>query len=128
MTTPTAEDLRQIHNLLVDYGATIDEGRWEEHLELWTEDAELVVFGRIHRGRDALDRFMRSAVRGKHVTAVPRLDFEGDRAHGSTDYVFYRASDLALFTSGVYRDLLVRTNGGWRLARRQVEIQLRRKE
>ncbi|MBW2424034.1 MAG: nuclear transport factor 2 family protein [Deltaproteobacteria bacterium] len=128
MTTPTAEDLRQIHNLLADYGATVDEGRWAEHLELWTEDCELVVFGRAHHGREALDRFMRKAVRGKHVTATPHLEFEGDRAHSVADYVFYRSSDLELFTAGVYRDVFSRTPEGWRLARREIEIQLRKKE
>jgi len=128
MTTPSTEDLRQIHNLLADYGATLDEGRWDDHLALWAEECEFVAFGRSYRGRGAIDRFMRNAVAGKHVTALPRLELEGDRAHSVADFVFYRSSDLALYTAGAYRDDLVRTDEGWKLARREADIQLRRKD
>lgn len=125
MSAPTAEDLRQIQNLLADYGATVDEGRWEELLSLWTEDCEMLVFGRSYRGRESIDRFMRKAVRGKHITAVPHLEFDGDSARSVADYVFYRASDRKMYSAGVYRDDLSRTGEGWKLARREIEIQLR---
>ena len=80
MTVPSAEDLRQIQNLLFDYGSTLDGGHWDEHLSLWIEDCEMFVFGRSFRGREAIDRFMRKATRGKHVTAVDirRLDQRPD--------------------------------------------------
>lgn len=126
MTEPTAEDLRQIHNLLGDYGRTLDEGRWDEHFAIWHEDCEVFVFGRSYRGREAIDQFMRNTVRGKHFTSVPNLEFEADRAHSVADYVFYLTSDLGLYTAGVYRDDLVRTDAGWKLKRREVEIQLHR--
>ena len=125
MSAPSADDLRQIQNLLADYGATVDEARWDDHFALWTEDCEVFVFGRSFQGREAIDRFMRKTVRGKHITAVPNLEFDGDRARSIADFVFYRASDLKLYSAGVYRDDLVRTSEGWKLARREIQIQLR---
>jgi 3-phenylpropionate/cinnamic acid dioxygenase small subunit len=125
MTMPSAEDLRQIQNLLFDYGSTLDGGRWDEHLSLWIEDCEMFVFGRSFRGREAIDRFMRKAVRGKHVTAVPHLEFDEDRARCRADFVFYRSSDMQLYSAGFYRDDLVRIGEEWKLARREIEIQLR---
>jgi hypothetical protein len=65
-------------------------------------------------------------VRGKHLTAAPHLEPDGDRARSVADFVFFRASDLALFSAGVYRDELVRVDGCWKLARREIEIQHRR--
>ena len=124
MSDPSADDLRQIHNLLADYSATLDEGRWSDHLELWVEDCEIFVFGRSFRGREKIDRFMRKTVRGKHLTALPHLEFDGDHARSVADYVFFRSPDRVLYSAGVYRDDLVRTGEGWKLARREIEIQL----
>ncbi len=121
------EDLRQIQNLLADYGATLDEDRWDEHLALWSEDAVLLVFGRSYRGRDAIGGFMTRAVKGKHVTATPHLEFSGDRARSVADFVFFRSSDLKLYSAGVYRDQLEKQAGAWKLARREIDIQLRDK-
>jgi 3-phenylpropionate/cinnamic acid dioxygenase small subunit len=127
MSTPSADDLRQIQNLLADYGATLDEARWDDHFALWTEDCEVFVFGRSFLGREAIDRFMRKTVRGKHFTAGPHLEFDGDRARSTSDFVFFRSSDLRLYSAGVYRDDLVRTSQGWKLARREIDIQLSEK-
>ena len=120
-----AEDLRKILNLLADYGSTLDEERWDEHLALWAEDGEMFVFGRSHRGREAIDRFMRKTVRGKHVTAAPHLEANADGARSIADFIFFRSSDLKLYSAGVYRDDLVRRGGEWKLARREIVIQLR---
>ena len=119
-----AEDLRQIQNLLADYGATVDEARWEDHLALWTEDCEMLVFGRSYRGKDAIGAFIGKTTRGKHVTAAPHLEFIGDKALGVADYIFFRASDLKLYSAGVYRDEFTRQGGTWRLHRREIDIQL----
>jgi len=118
-------DLREILGWLAEYGASVDEGRWSDLRALWTEDAELCVFGQTYRGPDAIEAFMRRAKRGKHITAVPRIEFDGDRARSAADYVFFQRPDLAPFTAGVYRDEWLRRDGRWWLARREIEIQLR---
>jgi hypothetical protein len=119
------EDLREILGVLAEYGQSLDEQRWPDLREVWTEDAELAVFGRAHCGRDAIEAFMRGAVQGKHVTGVPRVEIDGDRARSIADFVFFRAPDLAPFTAGVYRDEWLRRDGRWWLVRREIEIQLR---
>ena len=125
MSGRAADDLREILGVLAEYGASLDEERWPDHREIWADDAELSVFGRTHSGRDAIEAFMRGAVLGKHLTGVPRIEIDGDRARSSADFIFFRAPDLAPFTAGVYRDEWVRRDGRWRLARRAIEIQLR---
>jgi hypothetical protein len=122
---PLSDDLRQILGGLAEYGASLDEERWVDHRALWSEDAELCVFGKTHRGRDAIEAFMRSAPLGKHLTGVPRVELDGERARSTCDFVFFRAPGLVPATAGVYRDQWLRRDGRWRLARREIEIQLR---
>jgi len=118
-------DLREILGWLAEYGASVDEQRWSDLRALWAPDAELSVFGQTHRGADAIEAFMRRAIRGKHITAAPRVEIDGDRARSAADYIFFRSPDLAPFTAGVYRDEWIRRDGRWWLARREIEIQLR---
>ena len=117
-------DLREILGWLAEYGASVDEERWSDLRALWAEDAELCVFGRSYRGADAIETFMRQAKRGKHITAVPHIEFDGERARSAADYVFFAKPDLAPFSAGVYRDEWLRRDGRWWLARREIEIQL----
>ena len=119
-----AEDLRQIMVLLVDYGQTLDEERWEDHLTLYADDCRIHVFGRDFEGKERIDRFMRNANSGKHMTGVPRIEFNGETATAASDFIFFRR-DMALYSAGVYRDEFVRTRDGWRFASRAIDIQLR---
>ncbi len=119
-----AEDLREILALLANYGATLDEGRFEDHIALYDETCLLNVFGRVIEGRDAIDRFMREARTGKHVTGVPSLVFDGDTAKGNADFLFYQ-SDMQLFSAGGYRDEFVKTAAGWRIRSRTIDISMR---
>jgi hypothetical protein len=119
-----ADDLRQIMGLLADYCATLDEGRFEDHIALYDDACRLHVFGRDVEGRDRIDRFMRGAHRGKHLSGVPHVQLEGDKATSTSDFVFFR-NDMQLNSCGTYRDELVRTAAGWRFAARTIEIQMR---
>ena len=118
-------DLAAILGLLADYGATLDEQRWDDHLALWSEDGCLHVFGRDFEGHEKIDRFMRQAHQGKHLTATPRVHIEGNRAESVSDFVFFRKGEVTLFSAGVYRDRFVRCDPGWKFERREIEIQLR---
>ena len=53
-----AEDLRQILALHREYGATLDEKRFDAHMELWTEDAVFSVFGKDRVGHAAIRHFI----------------------------------------------------------------------
>ena len=124
MTQPDS-DLREILGWLAEYGASVDEQRWSDLRALWTPDAQLCVFGKTYRGPDEIEAFMRKAIRGKHITAVPRVELDGQRARSIADYIFFRRTDLAPFTAGVYRDEWLRRDGRWWLARREIEVQMR---
>ena len=118
-------DLAAILGLLADYCATLDEQRWDDHVALWCEEGCLHVFGRDFEGRAKIRDFMRGAHQGKHLTGVPRVRIEGDRAQSVSDFVFFRAGGFTLNSAGVYRDRLVRGPDGWQFERREIEIQLR---
>ncbi|MAG31520.1 MAG: hypothetical protein CL908_11600 [Deltaproteobacteria bacterium] len=119
-----AEDLRQILALLADYCETLDGGRWDDHLDLYTDACSLHVFGREYEGRERIGRFMGKAHRGKHLNGVPHVTFDGDSAHAVSDFVFFR-EDLKLYSAGTYHDDFERTSAGWRFAIRRIEIHLR---
>ena len=125
MSARAADDLREILGVLAEYGASLDQARWPDLREVFAEDAELSVFGRTHRGRDEIEAFMRAATRGKHLTGVPRIELDGDRARTAADFVFFRATDLAASAAGMYRDEWVRRDGRWWLAKREIEVQMR---
>ncbi len=119
-----AEDLRQILALLADYCETLDRGRWEDHLALYVDDCSLHVFGKDYEGKERIGRFMEQAHRGKHLSGVPHVTFDGDSAHTVSDYVFFR-EDMKLYSAGTYHDDLRRTPSGWRFATRKIDIDLR---
>lgn len=127
MSTET-ETLRQILSLQRAYGATLDEEDFAAHEELWTDDAVLEVFGKEHVGPGAIRGFMEKAFTGKHIAGVPSVEIDGSRATAASDFVFFRDTDLALFTAGVYTDEFLEQGSQWRFARRKIEIQFRKRE
>jgi 3-phenylpropionate/cinnamic acid dioxygenase small subunit len=122
-----ADDLREVLALLADYCQTLDQGRIDDHMELYADDCSLEVFGREFEGKDRVRRFMENAEVGQHLTGVPSVQPRGDEADVTSDFVFFRA-DMALFTAGTYEDVLRRTPEGWRFVTRRIDIRLRQPE
>jgi 3-phenylpropionate/cinnamic acid dioxygenase small subunit len=118
------EDLRQILALVADYGRTIDTEQWEAHAALWSEECHLLVFESDYVGREAILEFLKSARKGKHITAVPHIEFDGGCAQAGSDYVFFDP-DCTLFSAGHYDDEFVREGGRWRIHRRKISIDFR---
>ncbi|MCX7621669.1 MAG: nuclear transport factor 2 family protein [Acidimicrobiales bacterium] len=118
----------ELATLIALYCHFCDDGRFDAFAELFTEDAQFVVMGQVHHGRDAIKAFMQAAQppqrRGKHITsnAVFVVDPGGERAEGKTDYVFLARSgdSFAIQSVGRYHDQFVRQNGRWRFARREI--------
>lgn len=119
-----SDDLRQILAVLADYGRTLDGALWDDHLALYADDCHLLVFGKDHAGKERIARFMQQAHRGKHLTGVASVTFAGNSARATSDFVFFR-QDLRLYSAGTYHDEFVRTEQGWRLSSRRIEIQMR---
>ena len=116
-----------------DYAYFVDAGRMDEWIELFADDAVMVLFGQTHNGKAAIKAAMAAAGGGggggsMHVTSnvrvVPTSETE---AEGSAYVVVYvkPAADakgpLAPVAVGIYRDRFKRTSAGWKFARREFE-------
>jgi 3-phenylpropionate/cinnamic acid dioxygenase small subunit len=123
----TDTDTRAIMALLGHYAHHLDAAQFDEVAKLWTDDGQLLVFGRTIVGFDALREFFAGAVTGKHLGGVPIIDLDGDTARVQSDFAFWRGTDLALFSAGHYVDRVVRSGDGWRFASREIVIELRRR-
>jgi hypothetical protein len=119
-----AADLRELLALVASNSQLGDAAEWDAVGELFVDDAVLHCFGNDYVGREAIVAFMARMVRGKHILSVPRIELSdgGDRAEVATDMVFVRHPDLVVFGTGVYRDVLVRRDGRWRFARREIRL------
>ena len=118
-------DRLEIHELLALHGFLADEGRFEDLDKLLTADAVYDVsdfgLGRVV-GLDAIRTLWEGgsgeAPAGHHVTNV----MVTDHPDGS---VTVRSKGIAVMAAGgsgtvVYEDVVTRTEGGWRIARRKV--------
>lgn len=125
-------DREEIIQLLNLYGFAMDTQRWDlfdrifiEHCDAdygptshWTDRAQFKAdFGSFHELFDATQHVMTN-----HLVVV-----DGDTAHahtyGSWRLVRHAAGDPPVWDgTGYYDDQLVRTHGGWRIARRVCRV------
>lgn len=120
--------------LVLDYAHFADNGRMDDWAKLFAEDAELHLFGQVHKGRAAIG----AAVGGggassdgpgsMHVTSNFRIDVASETEASATAYVaaYVKAPGAAAGSVtpaavGIYRDRYRRTAEGWRFAQRAFE-------
>jgi hypothetical protein len=120
--TCDCEDLRKILALVAGAAQTNDLAQWDAYGELFAENAVMHVFGRDYVGRDVIVAFTARRHLGKHLLSTPIIEIDGDTAKVTIDHAFYRYPDLVLFGVGVYKDDLVKLDGEWKFARREIEI------
>jgi hypothetical protein len=116
------EDLRAILALQAQFCQLCDLAKWPELGELFTDDVVLHVFGKDYRGRDDVVAFIERRHLGKHMLSAPDIEIDGDRATVVVDHAFWRYPDLVLFGVGVYKDVLRKTQAGWKFERREIEV------
>jgi 3-phenylpropionate/cinnamic acid dioxygenase small subunit len=134
--TRTSDELA-IRNLITELmwqadNASIDE--LDPYIACFTEDAEWEMFGDVRRGHAAIragaeDR-RRSGMMGPgtnvmHFLGCTTVAFDGPDAAEVKSYIqAYRdtAENPTIFLMGQYHDEVVRTDGGWKLARRVVKF------
>ncbi len=83
------DDDQAINRLMAVYSQLLDDCRWDEWAELFTEDAVFTVWGQVHRGRDDIRRAiggMQPELPGKHVAFATVIDVNGDEALAWTDF------------------------------------------
>jgi hypothetical protein len=116
------DDLRGILALLAANAMHNDLAEWDAYGALFTDDAVLHCFGRDYVGREEVVAFTARRHMGKHMLSTPLIEIDGDTAKVSVDHAFYRYPDLALFGVGVYKDDLLKVDGQWKFARREVIV------
>lgn len=127
------EDLQEIHQLFVDYGAYLDAGDLEGYASLFADDGELLL-GPLGRatGRAAIVEMMGRATASSvgssyHVISSPQVQLDGDRATSVVMWtVVAKAADGSpeVTMIGKHKDVLTRTDTGWRFLRREGHIDI----
>lgn len=121
-------DEEAIRGLLATYCQTVDDGRFDEWEQIWTDDATFTVMGTAHAGRAALRSFIEAAQpperRGKHLTVNHVVEVRGDEATAASDFAFAGKVDggWVITQVGRYLDRLERTPEGWRIAAREIVL------
>ena len=133
----SSNDITEIEQLLYRYCFAVDSGTAEEVADLFAEDAVLVPVytgGAPARGRGAILEWYINYKRGtsaavdhlRHVVSNPAIQVDGDRATAQcylTSNSVSKASGMGNWVAGVYRDKLVRRNGRWQFAEREIHVQ-----
>lgn len=122
------EDAQAITQLRARYCQLLDDGRWDDLVELFTEQGEFVGLSTA-RGREELRTFFARLQEGAltswwHFSSNETIELDGDRATGQTwllqPCVVGGESQLA---AGRYVDTMSRGEDGvWRFVRREVRF------
>lgn len=118
-----AGDDHDIRNLLAEYCQLLDDGRFDEWIDLFAPDIEFVVMGMHKHGHDELRAFIEPAqqadARGKHMISGPWIAVDGGTATVTTDFAWVsRQGEIG--QSGRYHDRLVKDPDRWRFQRREI--------
>ena len=123
------DDECAIRRLMAHYCHLVDDGAFDELLQLWADDAQLVLRGETATGPAAIVAVISGLQtperRGIHVGANAIIDVEGDTARALSDFVFMRREgtpDPIVKFVGRYADQFVRTHEGWRFRRREIHF------
>jgi 3-phenylpropionate/cinnamic acid dioxygenase small subunit len=119
-------DLLAIHQLMAHYGNLIDERQFSRTAEVFTPDAvyDLADFGfGVARGVAAIVELWTTSTRhplAHHVTNV--VVSEDDDGTTRVHSKIVGVGNGGRVGSATYRDVVVRTPGGWRIAERIVTL------
>ncbi|NLG45466.1 nuclear transport factor 2 family protein [Gordonia sp. (in: high G+C Gram-positive bacteria)] len=126
-------DRLEIQDLLARYSFAIDDHDWDVLDEVFTSDAHIdyTAAGGIKGAYPEIKAWLASVlplfVLTQHLTATTALDLAGDTARARTILFNPMVSrddagaEHVMFVGLRYRDELVRTTAGWRIARRVEE-------
>jgi len=118
-------DEEEIRDLTARYNLYGDAGRFDDMLALFTDDATVTVDTTSYDGRDGIRRLFTEAAGPtpelvRHFTSTHVIDVDGDRATARCYFQVLTSNGLDHW--GRYRDGLVRVDGRWRFARREVRV------
>jgi uncharacterized protein (TIGR02246 family) len=114
-------DSTAIRELIAVYALALDAGDIEECVQLFTANAQFLVYGRSFDGHDGIRQMFQDAPRGLHLTGVSRIDVRGDTATARSQVLFVRAVDLHQRLA-LYDDEFVTEGEKWRFQRRRCQF------
>jgi ketosteroid isomerase-like protein len=123
-------DEEVIRQLLARFIQLRDDKQFEAWSELFSDDA-VFTYGTVRlEGRPAIREHVALLLgrdEGKHLCVNSVIDVDGDRAFVSSDFAKLDpargGAGFIIGTAGRYVDQLVRVDGSWYIARRDVIIQ-----
>jgi hypothetical protein len=131
---PDAQQIEtgEIRKTLHQYAIFLDDGRVQDFLDLFTEDAVFTAAGFVYEGREGTRRELAEKDRrpGKHLPFSALIEFESPTAARAwSDFIRVKITKTGdptmwkITSIGRYYDQLVRGEGGrWRFARRDVQL------
>lgn len=119
---PNPEDHVAISNLLARYCLTLDLDDVDGWVELFTSDAQYLVYGRSWEGHEGLRRMMQAAPGGLHLGGPPVIDMDGPDAARTVQNLLFIEAKSGTVRRSVYTDELRRTGDGWRIAKRRCQF------
>jgi uncharacterized protein (TIGR02246 family) len=128
-----AEDELAIRNLIANAARLADGDDVEAYVDLFTPDASWEMPEATRRGHDeiragAVERRaagqVGSAAATRHTVGTIVVSLDGDRAGAESTFQFFvdTTTTPTLSMVGTYHDELVRSDAGWKLARRVIRI------
>jgi uncharacterized protein (TIGR02246 family) len=112
-----------VRRTLAEYCQTLDDGRFDEWVDLFTDDVVFTVMGHRLLGRAEVRAFIeptqQADSRGRHMLSEPVIDVDGDTAQATTDYAFV-ARNHRILSAGRYHDVLRHDPDRWRIAAREI--------
>lgn len=112
------EDRLDIGELRARYCFAVDEGRWDDLVDLFTEDARVNMLGQAE-GRDNLRTYFSEWVMGQvdhmwHYVHNEWVEIDGDRAYGQAMVEMpYIAGGEPYIVAAKYEDEFERVDGKW---------------
>ncbi len=124
------KDMEEIRELKARYCYLMDERRWDELQEVWTEDA-VVDFGSwgVFRGKEAIDKFYKESSAPLsfvvHMAHNPLIEVQGDSAWGEwylTSQATLAPTRQAVWIMGRYHDWYQRVGGRWKIKSMKLDL------
>ena len=117
-------DESDIRRLLAMYCQLIDDGRFDEWIQLFTDDIEFVVMGMHKHGHAELRGFIEPSqqedARGKHMISEPWIEVTSDTTADATTDFAWVSKQGSIGQSGRYHDQIVHDGARWRFRRREI--------
>lgn len=110
-----------IRTVLDEYCLRLEVNRFDEWLDLFTEDTVYEVYGMRLGNRAEMADLLKKAPHGVHLPGAARITIDGDRAETLQSYLFIGTSSDE-WNAGWYQRELLRTEAGWKISRTRVKF------